>query len=164
MSHIGPPRRLLLALCISLAAVGCQFPPKKLSEEQIAALREIGFHRQGGNWGIDLDDGRILFDNNETGLSAKNRATIASIVKTLKKVGISHIIVEGHTSNVGNENYNIYLSLRRARTVAREIARNGLPYRNIDIKGYGMTNPISDNATQEGRAQNRRVVLIVPME
>ncbi|MDR1063883.1 MAG: OmpA family protein [Azoarcus sp.] len=162
----GAYRCLAMALCrgllLGLLFSGCQ-SPSGLTEDQIETLRNTGFYREGENWNIDLD-GRILFGKNETALSEKNRATVARVVRTMKKTGIDHIVVEGHADSTGDSRYNQQLSLRRARAVAREIARNGLPYRNISIRGYGPGNPVHDNATREGRAQNRRVVLIVPME
>jgi outer membrane protein OmpA-like peptidoglycan-associated protein len=160
-------RRMATALCqgllLSLLFSGCQSSPRSLTKDQIETLRETGFYKEGGSWNIDLD-GLILFDSNETSLSKKNRETVARVVSTLKKIGINHIIVEGHADSSGGSRYNQELSMRRAKAVAREIARNGLPYRNINIRGYGPSNPVHDNNTKEGRAQNRRVVLIVPME
>ncbi|MDR2092553.1 MAG: OmpA family protein [Azoarcus sp.] len=160
-------RRLTAMLCRSLLLgllfTGCQSPHWYLTQEQIEILRGAGFHEEGDTWGINLD-GRILFGNNEAVLSEKNRETIARVVKTLKEIGIEHLVVEGHADSTGDKRYNQDLSLRRAKAVAREVARNGLPYRNISIKGYGTSQPIYDNATRQGRAQNRRVVLIVPTE
>ncbi|MDR0702175.1 MAG: OmpA family protein [Azoarcus sp.] len=160
-------RRLTAALCRSLLLgllfTGCQSPDWSLTKDQIETLRGAGFREEGDIWGIDLD-GRILFGNNEATLSEKNRKTIACIVKTLKEIGIEHLVVEGHADSIGDSRYNQALSLRRARAVAREVARNGLPYRNISIMSYGTSQPIDDNNTRTGRAQNRRVVLIVPTE
>ncbi|MDR3214317.1 MAG: OmpA family protein [Azoarcus sp.] len=163
--HTGPLRRLLSLLGLSLLAASCHTPQRAagLNEDQIAVLRDIGFHQEGDNWGFDLDI-RILFGSNDAELSEHNRETIARVVKSLRKIGVTRLNVEGHSDNTGNKLYNEKLSLRRAQSVAHEIARNGLPYRNITLKGYGVDNPVSDNATREGRAQNRRVVIIVPVE
>ncbi|MDR0634638.1 MAG: OmpA family protein [Azoarcus sp.] len=163
--HVAIFRWPPLLLCLGLLLVGCQTlsGTEGLTEEQINVLREIGFHEEGDNWGFDLD-GRILFDLNAAELSEQNRKVIARMVKSLKTIGITRLIVEGHSDITGDKLYNEWLSLRRARAVAREISRNGLSYGNITVKGYGVANPIGDNATREGRAQNRRVVIIVPVE
>jgi OOP family OmpA-OmpF porin len=71
------------------------------------------------------------------------------------------IEVAGHTDNVGNENWNIGLSLRRAYTVRDFLVSQGVAPERISARGYGSAQPIADNVTAEGRAQNRRVELRV---
>jgi outer membrane protein OmpA-like peptidoglycan-associated protein len=71
------------------------------------------------------------------------------------------IEVAGHTDNVGNENWNIGLSLRRAYTVRDFLIAQGVAPERISARGYGSSQPIADNATPEGQAQNRRVELRV---
>ncbi len=71
------------------------------------------------------------------------------------------IVVEGHTDNVGSEEYNKDLSLERARAVAAILEQQGYP-NSIRIYGAGYSAPIATNETDEGRAKNRRVdVLLV---
>jgi len=157
-------RRALALCCAGLLSFGCQTVPEKgLSEAQIQTLREIGFHREESGWGFDLD-GLLLFDSNESVLSHENKQTIARVVKVVREIGIEHLRVEGYADSSGRKRFNDKLSLLRARAVAREIERNGVPYANISIRGFGVANPVGDNATREGRAQNRRVVIIVPTE
>ncbi|KAE9534732.1 OmpA family protein [Ursidibacter arcticus] len=74
---------------------------------------------------------------------------------------INHIIVEGNTDNVGNASYNVQLSKRRAQAVANELLGYGVPGRMISVRGNGEAKPIASNSTQLGRAQNRRVDIIV---
>ena len=66
------------------------------------------------------------------------------------------------TPEPGAPDYNMALSERRAEAVARELARHGLTYGSIIRRGFGSMRPIADNATPAGRAQNRRVAIIVP--
>ena len=70
------------------------------------------------------------------------------------------ILVEGHTDNIGTEEYNKNLSLQRARSVAREIEKQHYP-NQIRIYGAGATAPIASNDTAEGREQNRRVDVVL---
>jgi outer membrane protein OmpA-like peptidoglycan-associated protein len=79
-------------------------------------------------------------------------------------MGIDRIRVEGHTDNVGSVAYNQGLSLRRARSVATEFIRNGWSAADIERDGYGFDKPVADNLTAEGRAQNRRVVIMLPAD
>jgi outer membrane protein OmpA-like peptidoglycan-associated protein len=133
-----------------------------LSDEQVGALRGLGFQEEEGGWGLNFDS-RLLFDSNTSSLSRQSRETIARMVKVLKTIGVDQLRVEGYTDDRGDYLYNEKLSLRRAQAVAREIERNGLPYSQITVKGFGEDNPIGDNKSKEGRAQNRRVAVIVPV-
>lgn len=75
------------------------------------------------------------------------------------------ITITGHTDNVGTEDYNMKLSLRRAEAVRDYLVSLGIDPGKLEVKGEGMTNPIADNNTAEGRAKNRRVeVDIVGLE
>ncbi len=68
--------------------------------------------------------------------------------------------VEGHTDDRGSDAYNQKLSQRRAESVRQYLIGKGLPASRLDAIGKGESNPIADNATAEGRAQNRRVLLV----
>lgn len=70
------------------------------------------------------------------------------------------IVVEGYTDNIGTEEYNEELSYRRAMSVAKEIARQGFP-NDIQVRAKGSSNPIASNKTEAGRAQNRRVDVVL---
>ena len=70
------------------------------------------------------------------------------------------VVVEGHTDSVGTDAYNMKLSERRANTVREELIEHGVAPSRITTIGYGETRPIASNDTAEGRAQNRRVVII----
>jgi outer membrane protein OmpA-like peptidoglycan-associated protein len=69
--------------------------------------------------------------------------------------------VEGYTDSVGSDEYNQKLSDNRAGTVKDFLVAQGVSPNNIASQGFGKSNPIADNATADGRAQNRRVNLVV---
>ena len=69
--------------------------------------------------------------------------------------------VEGYTDNVGGDQYNLTLSQQRGDAVRAYLVSQGVSPNNITATGYGMSNPVADNATAAGRAQNRRVNLVV---
>ena len=73
------------------------------------------------------------------------------------------ILVEGHTDNVGTEQYNKELSYARAMSVAKVLAQKGYP-NQIRVYGAGYSSPIASNDTAEGRAQNRRVDVVLVSE
>ena len=69
------------------------------------------------------------------------------------------LVLEGHTDSSGSDDYNMSLSDRRAKAVkAKLVADYGIPAERVSAMGYGETQPIADNETDEGRARNRRVV------
>jgi len=70
------------------------------------------------------------------------------------------IVVEGHTDNIGTEEYNEELSYRRAMSVAKAIADQGYP-NDIEVRAKGAANPIASNKTEDGRSQNRRVDVVL---
>jgi OOP family OmpA-OmpF porin len=68
-------------------------------------------------------------------------------------------VVEGHTDSVGNDDYNQKLSQRRADAVRKYLVDKGIAGARLTATGLGETQPVADNGTADGRAQNRRVVL-----
>lgn len=70
---------------------------------------------------------------------------------------ITHIRVEGHTDNVGDADQNLELSTQRAAAVVTYLTEHGVDAGRLASEGYGLTRPIADNDTDEGRAANRRV-------
>ena len=69
-------------------------------------------------------------------------------------------MVEGHTDSVGNDSYNQKLSEKRAGAVRDYLVRQGIESSRITVRGYGESRPVATNATEEGRAQNRRADII----
>ena len=81
--------------------------------------------------------------------------------KRLRTVLIEKLRIEGHTDTTGARDYNEALSLRRAQAVAQVLVAAGFASANVAPKGYGAARPIADNASTTGRAENRRVAIVV---
>jgi adhesin transport system outer membrane protein len=81
-----------------------------------------------------------------------------TIKNTPKLVGVR---VEGHTDNTGSDQINMPLSRARAQRVSDYLVLHGMEMVNIAVAGYGSNRPIADNATEAGRAANRRVEVTV---
>lgn len=160
--NIHPSLRLTWLLFAFLWITGCQSAPPKpgLSEAQVAMLKAKGFKWTDEGWAFGLS-GKVLFDNNSERISETSRQTIADITHALLKVGITGVILEGHTDNYGTPDYNRQLSERRAGSVGAVMEENGMQKQAIQLRGLGQTRPIADNATAAGRRENRRVVIIV---
>jgi outer membrane protein OmpA-like peptidoglycan-associated protein len=73
-------------------------------------------------------------------------------------------VVEGHTANVGKPAGELNLSIERARKIGEELTRRGIDPGRIRIAGYGGTQPVAPNTTDEGRALNRRVEITIDIE
>lgn len=116
---------------------------------------------KAGGWGLGLPN-RILFGINESELTAVSKQRIASTAGTLAATGITHLRIDGHTDNYGEAGYNQQLSLKRANAVAQQwAAGSGVPRANIVTRGLGMRVPVASNSTSQGRAQNRRVAIVI---
>ncbi len=105
------------------------------------------------------------FAPNQYDLSAEGQEYLSFIAEQLRQDRNRYLIrVEGFTDNVGSEQYNQQLSLQRAITAATVLVlKNGLDPNRTFVKGYGENQPLADNETEEGRAKNRRVELLVLM-
>ncbi len=168
-------RRVAIGLMVATTAalLGCQTAPGAsaaprkagaLSASQIAALQGMGFVEEEQGWTFNISDSKLLFESGLDVLSAAGRRVVGDLARGLTQNGLDHIRVEGHTDNVGGQEFNKALSARRAQHVAVQFVQNGFADKNIDRAGFGLDKPVADNASAEGRAQNRRVSLIVVVE
>lgn len=103
----------------------------------------------------------ILFATGSAELSAASMQTLTDLNKVLKKYPKNRIVVQGYTDSTGSDAINNKLSTQRAKAVYDFLLGSGLKTLSISYVGYGSSNPIASNATAEGRAQNRRVVLAI---
>ena len=103
----------------------------------------------------------IYFDFNKARLKPSSEPTIKEIAKLLKKNPSLKLYVVGHTDNIGNLNYNMELSKRRAKAVVDELVKKyNIDPGRLKAFGVGPLAPVSTNKTKEGRSKNRRVELI----
>jgi outer membrane protein OmpA-like peptidoglycan-associated protein len=101
---------------------------------------------------------RVLFDFNQFLLKPEAREALAVIADLVREKGARKIKVTGYTDNVGSAAYNLRLSLQRAQSVADYLIYcHKLAPRRFVIEGKGEADPVADNATEAGRARNRRV-------
>lgn len=114
--------------------------------------------------GLVINMSDVLFDFNKYDLKPETREKLAR----LSGIVISHpglnLKVEGYTDNVGTEDYNQKLSEKRAETVRDYLIGNGILIDDVAAVGYGDQYPVAPNTTAAGRAQNRRVQLVVSGE
>jgi outer membrane protein OmpA-like peptidoglycan-associated protein len=101
----------------------------------------------------------VLFEPNSAKLLPGANTELDKIVDQLIQQSGSFVEIGGHTDNVGKPDVNKKLSLDRARAVGEYLKSKGIRESRLSFKGYGQEKPIANNATPEGRAQNRRVVV-----
>jgi outer membrane protein OmpA-like peptidoglycan-associated protein len=108
---------------------------------------------------VNLSD--VLFDTGKYTLKQPTQVSLAKVATILQLYPGLKVQVEGYTDSVGGDEYNQKLSENRAAAVHDFLVANGVPTGNITSAGYGKANPVADNGTAAGRAQNRRVNLVV---
>lgn len=116
--------------------------------------------REGEGIIVKFDSG-ILFDVNQTDLKTNARTNIENLAKSLQNNPETDILIVGHTDATGTENYNMKLSERRAAAVKSYIIGQGIPSIRLSTQGRGEMESIADNETEDGRALNRRVEIVI---
>jgi OOP family OmpA-OmpF porin len=103
----------------------------------------------------------VTFELNSADLTVGSRSVLAAVGADLAKYPQLRIELQGHTDSSGSDAHNLSLSQQRADAVRAYLIQQGVPEIQIVARGYGEGQPIADNATSEGRARNRRVVMFV---
>jgi outer membrane protein OmpA-like peptidoglycan-associated protein len=104
----------------------------------------------------------IFFDTNSDVIQPESTPTLREIGEMLNAHADMALIIEGHTDSEGDADYNLELSERRAAAVVRYLVdAYGISADRLAAEGLGESAPVGDNATPEGRQQNRRVELVV---
>jgi peptidoglycan-associated lipoprotein len=110
-----------------------------------------------------LTDEKVKFGFDTSDLSPEAQAALDQFADQIKQQNQNvYIEIQGHTDNVGSEKYNEELGMLRAESVRRYLnQKHNFPLHRINVISYGETAAIADNSTRQGRAQNRRVALVV---
>ena len=109
---------------------------------------------------VTFDNG-ILFDFNKSSLKDVAKAELDQFVVDLADMAETNLTVYGHTDNVGSEAANARVSNARAEAVSKYLQSKGIDKDRLTAQGLGFNYPVGDNATEEGRAQNRRVEIYI---
>jgi len=111
--------------------------------------------------GLIVNMSDVLFDTGKYTLKPGTQVSLAKVATILELYPGLKVQVEGYTDSVGGDEYNQKLSENRANTVDQFLTQNGVPQTNVSAAGFGKNKPVADNSTATGRAQNRRVNLVV---
>lgn len=121
---------------------------------------EAEVYRQGDNLLIRLKG--MEFKSGQADLPGKSLPVLSKVKDVMDSMGTEKVVVEGHTDAIGSKAANEKLSDSRAKTVANYlVSLNAVTTEQVETKGYGFNKPITTNKTKEGRAQNRRVDLVI---
>lgn len=138
-------------------------------DQQEAELRAqlqgtgVSVTRVGDNILLNMPS-NVTFNVGKSDVLPQFRSTLTSVALVLQKFDKTIVDVYGHTDSTGSEASNLQLSRERALAVANTISANGVDARRFYIDGRGEAQPIASNATDSGRAQNRRVeIQIAPL-
>jgi outer membrane protein OmpA-like peptidoglycan-associated protein len=111
--------------------------------------------------GLIVNMSDVLFDTGKYSLKQSTQVSLAKVAGILLAYPGLKVQVEGYTDSVGSDEFNQKLSENRAASVKDFLVAQGVSPSNIASQGFGKTNPVAENSTAEGRAQNRRVNLVV---
>lgn len=125
-------------------------------QRQIDALQAETTER-----GLVLTLGDVLFATDSAELQSGANRNLDRLVDFLSAYPDRRVLIEGHTDNVGNADYNRALSQRRAEAVRVHLTQRGISARSLSATGIGMDRPVTGNDTASGRQQNRRVEIII---
>jgi outer membrane protein OmpA-like peptidoglycan-associated protein len=137
----------------------------KLSETAKDALKraeEAGMLAKGKFvYEVTLTDNDVQFGFDKAELSDAAKAALDDFAAKAKGLNNAYVEIQGHTDNIGSESYNLKLGHQRAEAAMRYLVEQGVPLFRMNVISYGEYKPIADNSTKEGRAENRRVTLVV---
>jgi OmpA-OmpF porin, OOP family len=104
----------------------------------------------------------IQFEINQDEIQREAKENLAALSAFMKKFPDTSAVIEGHTDDVGSDDYNLQLSQRRAESVVDYLVNsNGIAASRLSAVGYGESRPLVSNATEEGKRQNRRVDAVI---
>jgi outer membrane protein OmpA-like peptidoglycan-associated protein len=98
----------------------------------------------------------IFFDTGKFDLKGQSLVELKKLLNLLNENPEINIEIRGHTDNTGGEEFNMQLSQNRARAVFDFLVAEGISRDRLRYKGYGFSEPLSDNESEEGRQRNRR--------
>ena len=102
----------------------------------------------------------IHFETAKATILPDSETVLAEVAKMLQQNRDVKVSIEGHTDNVGSAAANQTLSEKRAQAVVAWLSSHGIEGSRLQAKGWGASKPVDDNATEDGRAKNRRVELV----
>lgn len=111
--------------------------------------------------GLVVTLGDVLFDTGKSNLKQNAQISLAKVAVILQQYPDLKLQIEGYTDSVGSDTYNLKLSQDRAQSTMAFLINNGVNPGSVTAMGFGKADPVADNTTAAGKAQNRRVEMVV---
>ena len=134
---------------------------EKRAKEALDNLAKMASVKEESRGMVITLSGAVLFASGQSALLPAAMSSLDNVVTALKSTPDRNITIEGHTDSQGARAYNMDLAQRRADSVRSYIVSRGLPPEIVRATGIGPDRPVADNNSAEGRANNRRVEIIV---
>lgn len=134
---------------------------ERVAAAALASLKEMALVKEEQRGVVITLDGSVLFAVGKSDLMGIAKENLNKVYKVLKDQNHPKLRIEGHTDSIGSAEENRKLSLARAESVKAQLVSQGYPADRIKVAGHGPDRPVADNGTPEGRANNRRVEIIV---
>lgn len=148
---------------IAGAGIGNYMDRQERELRQRTAGTDIEVTRQGDDLLLNMPSG-ITFATDSASIQPQFRTTLDQVAQVLADYNQTYVDVYGHTDSTGSDSYNLTLSQRRADAVADYLSTRGVARARMGTRGFGETQPVADNTTEAGRAENRRVeIKVVPI-
>jgi outer membrane protein OmpA-like peptidoglycan-associated protein len=106
-------------------------------------------------------DSRVFFDTGKAEIKAEGLTVLDRVATLVKERSVANVVIEGHTDSTGSPQINQRLSEQRADSVRGGLVARGVSANRFQTKGLASSQPVADNATDAGRAQNRRVEIVL---
>lgn len=146
------------------AAIGSYMDKQEAELRRRTAGTDVQVIRQGDDLVLNMPSG-ITFAYDSANVQPQFRPTLDQVAQVLAQYEKTYVDVYGHTDSVGSDAYNLTLSEKRATSVAGYLESRGVQSARLGTRGFGETQPVANNDTEEGRAANRRVeIKIVPIQ
>ncbi len=134
---------------------------ERVAAAALASLKEMAQVKEEARGVVITLSGAVLFSTGKSELMPIAKEKLNEVYKVLKDQNHPKLRIEGHTDSVGSAEENRKLSLARAESVKAHFVSQGYPADRIKTVGKGPDSPVADNGSAEGRANNRRVEIIV---
>ena len=141
-------------------AIGNYMDRQQRELEQQLSGSGVGVKRQGDNL-VLIMPGDVTFDTNQSSIQGRFHAVLDDVASVFNRYDQSLVDIIGHADSDGSDSYNLDLSRRRAESVAAYLNQRGVDANRIYYEGRGESQPIASNATADGKAQNRRVEILI---
>jgi OmpA-OmpF porin, OOP family len=155
-----------IALCVVATLAACSSTPPQVSHAQPAASRPVAYTQSANFTPVPVQRltlrGDANFETDSATLTVQAASELDRLIEGTRHTTIDSISIAGYTDASGSDAHNQELSERRALSVAQYLAVHGMKaHRSVQVHGFGKANPVASNTTAEGRAQNRRVEIVL---